>query len=158
MLWLVLYIMSIWLANWLVVTLGPVPVGLGLLAPAGVYAAGLTFTLRDLTQDSLGKRPVILAILLGALLSGALSMQLALASGTAFLLSEIADLFVYTPLRQRRWLLAVAASNVVGFVVDSTLFLFLAFGSLAFLPGQLVGKASMTILAVLVLSVYRRLR
>lgn len=149
------YIATIFAANWAIVTFGPVPVGFGLLAPAGVYFAGLAFTLRDLTQDQLGRRWTYAAIVIGALLSGALSGPLALASGAAFLVSETADLLVYTPLHERRWLVAVAASNLVGLVVDSALFLWLAFGSLAFLAGQIVGKLEMTVLAVIVLWTWR---
>ncbi len=63
------------------------------------------------------------------------------ASTTAFLLSELADLAVYTPLQRRRFVRAVIASSVIGLVVDSMVFLWLAFGSLEFLGGQIVGKA-----------------
>jgi queuosine precursor transporter len=142
------YIATIFLANWAIATFGFVPVGFGLLAPAGVYFVGLAFTLRDLTQEQLGRGWTVLAIVIGAALSALVSPQFAFASGTAFLLSETIDLLVYTPLRKRRWLLAVALSNVVGLVVDSVLFLMLAFGSLEFLAGQIVGKAWMTALAV----------
>lgn len=156
MIWLLLYAGTIVAANWAISTLGLVPVGFGLYAPAGVYFAGLAFTFRDLTQDSLGRGWTFGAILLGAALSAFLSPQLALASGLAFLVSEGLDFAVYTPLRGRHWLGAVAFSNTVGLVVDSVLFLWLAFGSLAFLPGQLVGKATMTALAVGVLWVWRK--
>ena len=152
------YIATIFAANWAIVTFGPVPVGFGLVAPAGVYFAGLAFTLRDLVQDHLGRAWTMAAIVAGALLSALVSPQFALASGTAFLLSELADFLVYTPLRRRNWLGAVAASNVMGFVTDSVLFLLLAFGSLDFLAGQLLGKAWMTLLAVLVLWPWRRQR
>ena len=150
------YIATIFLANWAIVTFGLVPVGFGLMAPAGVYFAGLAFTLRDLTQDSLGKRWTIGAIFIGAALSSFVSPQFALASGVAFLVSELADLAVYTPLKERSWLGAVALSNTVGLVLDSALFLFLAFGSLEFLAGQILAKAYMTILAVAVLWAWRR--
>lgn len=50
-----------------------------------------------------------------------------------------------------RLVAAVAASNAVGLVVDSLLFLSLAFGSLHFLPGQILAKAEMTLAAVVVL-------
>lgn len=158
MIWLAGYIGSIFLANWLVVNLGVVPVGFGLMAPAAVYAVGLAFTLRDLTQESLGTRAVFAAIVVGAVLSALLSPAIALASGVAFLFSETADLLVYTPLRHRRWLGAVVASNLVGTVIDSVLFLILAFGSLAFLPGQVVGKLTMTALAVVVVLAIRQVR
>jgi uncharacterized PurR-regulated membrane protein YhhQ (DUF165 family) len=154
---LALFIASIVGANWAIATFGIVPVGFGLMAPAGVYFAGLTFTLRDALHEVGGRRWVIAAIIGGAALSGLLAgPQLAIASGVAFLASEFSDYAVYAPLRQRSWIGAVAASNVVGTVVDSALFLWLAFGSLAFLPGQIVGKLWMTALAVVVLTVWRR--
>jgi uncharacterized PurR-regulated membrane protein YhhQ (DUF165 family) len=150
------YIASIVAANWLIQTFGVVPVGFGLAAPAGVFAAGISFTLRDLAQESAGRWWTIAAIGAGALLSlGISAPQFAVASGIAFLVSELADLAVYTPLRERHWLTAVALSNTVGLLFDSCLFLLLAFGSLDFLAGQVVGKLEMTLLAVVVLWIWR---
>src|SRR5262245_6637486 len=146
MIWLLAYITTIYAANWLIVTFGPVPVGFGLMAPAGVYAAGLAFTLRDAVQERLGRAWAVAAILIGAALSGWLSGQLAVASGVAFLVSELADFAVWTPLRRRSVAWALVASNVVGLTLDSALFLWLAFGSWEYLAGQIVGKAWMTLL------------
>jgi uncharacterized PurR-regulated membrane protein YhhQ (DUF165 family) len=70
------------------------------------------------------------------------------ASAAAFLLSEFADFAVYTPLARRRLVVAVIASSVVGLVVDSIVFLWLAFGSLEFLIGQIIGKLWMVLLAI----------
>jgi hypothetical protein len=150
------YIGTIFVANWSIHQFGMVSVGFGLIAPAGVYFAGLAFWLRDIVQDTLGKRWSIAAIVAGALFSAVLSPALALASGAAFLLSELLDLAVYTPLRQRNLYAAVAASNAVGLLVDSVLFLLLAFGSLDFLAGQVVGKAWMTLLALVLIAGYRQ--
>lgn len=152
------YIATIFAANLAITSVGIVPVGFGLLAPAGVYFAGLAFSLRDALQETLGRRWVIAAIVIGALVSASLSAQLALASGLAFLISELADFMVYSPLRERGWLGAVVASNLVGVIVDSALFLWLAFGSLEFLAGQIVGKLWMTALAVAVIYAWRRTR
>ena len=63
-------------------------------------------------------------------------------------MSELADFAVYTPLQRRRLVLAVFASSIVGLVIDSVLFLWLAFGSLEFLGGQIVGKTWMVIFAL----------
>ncbi|MDQ4045330.1 MAG: VUT family protein [Chloroflexota bacterium] len=150
------YIATVFLANWAIETYGLVSVGFGLAAPAGVYFAGLAFTLRDITQDTLGRRFVVVAILIGAAFSAIVSTDFAIASATAFLFSELFDFAVYTPLRERNWLGAVAASNVVGLIADSVLFLWIAFGSLAFLEGQIIGKLWMTVAAVAVLTVWRR--
>ena len=150
---LVVFVATVVGANWAVVTFGVVPVGFGLMAPAGVFFAGIAFTARDVLHELSGRRLVLLGILVGALLSGFLedATRLAIGSGVAFFLSEMADLFVYTPLRKRSWLGSVAASNSVGLTVDSVVFLAIAFGSLAFLPGQLVGKAYMTVGAIVLM-------
>lgn len=138
------FVATILLANWLIATFGVVPVGFGLVAPAGVYAAGLAFTLRDVVQRCLGPWAVMAAILAGGTVSLIVSPAFAVASAAAFLVSELMDLAVFTPLHRRSWLGAVVASNTVGLVVDSALFLTLAFGSLQFLAGQIVGKAWIT--------------
>ncbi len=145
------FISTVVLANWAVERYGIVPVGFGLTAPAAVYVVGIAFTLRDLLHEHLGPRWVIVGILIGAGLSAWLSPSLALASGVAFLTSELADLAIYTPLRDRGWVVALVFSNAVGIVVDSLIFLWLAFHSLEFLPGQLLGKFWMTLLAIVLL-------
>jgi hypothetical protein len=150
------YIATVWLANYLVKHYGFVSVGFGLTAPAGVYAAGIALTLRDVTQVLLGRLAVVAAIAAGAILSYSISPSLAVASATAFLLSELLDMAVYTPLERRSFLGAVLLSNTVGLIVDSVVFLWLAFSSLAFLKGQVVGKAEMTLLALPVLLLVRR--
>ncbi|MCX4417283.1 hypothetical protein OOK43_33160 [[Kitasatospora] papulosa] len=66
------------------------------------------------------------------------------------------DFAVYEPLRQRGLLLAMLASNAVGLLVDSLLFLQLAFDSLDYLPGQILGKTWMTLAAVTTLTLLRR--
>lgn len=151
------FVLTVWAANWLITTYGIVPVGFGLAAPAGVFAVGVTFTLRDALHELAGRKWVMAAIATGAVLSAFLSPSLAVASGVAFAVSELADYSVYAPLRRRSWLAAVSLSNTVGLVVDSALFLWLAFGSLDFLTGQVVGKAYMTVAAIIVIGVGRAL-
>ena len=51
-------------------------------------------------------------------------------------------------LQSRGLVLAVLASSVVGLIADSVLFLWLAFGSLDFLAGQIVGKLWMVVLSL----------
>ena len=53
-----------------------------------------------------------------------------------------------TPLARRRLVAAVVASSTAGLVVDSVVFLWLAFGSLEFLFGQIIGKLWMVLLAI----------
>lgn len=155
---LVLFALTIPAANWLIqhagttcVPRGPclVPVLPGLSAPSGVLMVGVALVLRDLVQRRLGVLVAAAAVLVGALLSAFLAPPaLVIASAAAFLVSEMADLAVYTPLARRRMVTAVLASGLVGLVVDSLLFLWLAFGSLDFLAGQVVGKAWMVLLSI----------
>jgi queuosine precursor transporter len=149
---------TIWAANWLISRYGIVDVGFGLGAPAGVYAAGAAFTLRDIAHRALGAAWVIGAVAAGAGVSWLLAPAFAVGSAVAFLASELADLAVYTPLARRTWLGALALSNTAGLAVDSALFLLLAFGSLAFFWGQAVGKAWATLIAVTVLTAIRHHR
>jgi uncharacterized PurR-regulated membrane protein YhhQ (DUF165 family) len=119
--------------------------------------AGIALVLRDLVQRRLGVVASSLAILAGAALSALLAPPaLVIASAVAFLLSEFADLGVYTPLARRGLVLAVIASGVAGLVVDSIVFLWLAFGSLDFLSGQVVGKAWMVLLSIPLVAWLRR--
>lgn len=158
MIWLAAYVLSIVAANVALVVFGLVPVGFGLMAPAGVYAVGLTFTLRDAVHERYGALGSILAVLVGGAVSYLVSPSFAAASTITFLVSEMADLAVYAPIRRHHWLTAVAASNTVGLVVDSALFLWLAFGSLDFLAGQIVGKLAVTLVTVAGLWLLRQQR
>ena len=138
-------------ANWLTNRYGFVPVGFGLTATAGTYAAGLSFGVRDALHEAGGRWIVLAAIVAGAGLSAFVSPSLALASGVAFLVAETADLAVYEPLRRRRWVSAVIASNVVGSLVDTVVFLHLAgFPIRDAIAGQMVGKALMIAPALMV--------
>jgi uncharacterized PurR-regulated membrane protein YhhQ (DUF165 family) len=158
-LFLVLFALTIPAANWLIGHVGTacvtpqgpcvVPVAPGVMAPSGVMLIGVALVLRDLVQRRLGTGLSALAILFGSALSALLApASLVVASATAFLLSEFADLAVYTPLARRRLVAAVVASSLVGLIVDSIVFLWLAFGSLEFLPGQVVGKSWMLLLSI----------
>ncbi|QGZ53299.1 VUT family protein (plasmid) [Streptomyces sp. QHH-9511] len=146
------YIATIPAANVLVAHYGAVPIGFGLAAPAGVFMVGLALVLRDLVHEYGGRWLVVGAIAAGTGLSYLLAdPTLATASAVAFAVAELADMYVYTQLRQQGMLSAVVASNAIGLVIDSVLFLHLAFGSLEYLPGQIVAKAEMTMVAVALL-------
>lgn len=145
------YLGSIVAANWLTAHYGFVPVGFGLAATAGTYAAGLAFVARDSVQDTAGRAGVLAVLACGAGLSWWLSTPaLAVASGVAFGLSELVDMAVYTPLRRRGYVRAAVASNVVGSVVDTFVFLSIAGFGLAppVVGGQLVGKTWVTVVVV----------
>lgn len=137
-------------ANWLIGNVGTtcipdgpclVPVGFGLMAPSGVLMIGLALVLRDWLHELAGWRASAGAVVLGAALSLLVSPPaIAVASATALLFAEMADLAVYARLRERSKPLAVVASQVVGAAIDSALFVWIAFGSLEFSAGTTLAK------------------
>lgn len=166
---LVAYLLTIPLANYFVTHVGEapafpggphtVPVGFGYDAPSGVLWIGVALVVRDAVQGTLGRLWVLAAIAAGALLSFPVApAAVAGASAAAFAVSELADFAVYTPLSERRLYLAVLASGIVGAVIDSLLFLQLAFGSTRFWQGNTLGKIWMSLAALPVLFLIRRLK
>lgn len=148
------YVATIPAANWAVTAWPEAPVGFGLVAPAGVYFVGIALVLRDLVRERAGREASLAAIAVGTLLSFWLAdPRFAMASAAAFAVAETMDFAVYEPLRQRSLPLAMLASNAVGLLADSLIFLWLAFASFEYLPGQLLGKTWMTLGAVAVIAV-----
>lgn len=109
--------------------------------------AGLTMAARDFVHDAHGRTVSFALVVVGAAISAFLAAPaVALASLVAFLLAETLDLLVYVPVRERIGRPAgIAVSGVVGSVVDSLVFLTIAFGSLAFFPAQVAGKVAATL-------------
>jgi hypothetical protein len=157
---IVAYLGSVILANWLTTRYGFIPVGFGYTATAGTYAAGGALVVRDLCQDAVGRLGVAVLIVTGALLSLLVADHaIAIASGTAFLIAETADMTIYTPLRIRGqfggrwWQAAVLAGAAVGAVLDTIVFLSIAFGRSAVpaaLPGQLVAKGEVVLVLLMI--------
>lgn len=155
------YALTITAANWLTTRYGLVPVGFGLITTAGTYAAGAALLLRDVVQDLCGWRWVLAGIAAGAVLTAVTSPALAVASTVAFLLAELLDTAVYTPLRNRGWARAALLSGIVGAVADT--YAFLALAGFPITPqtvgGQLVGKVAWaTVLPVLAVVIVRQVR
>ena len=166
LIFLALFCLTIPAANWMIGNVGTVcppkqpcliPVAPGLMAPSGVMMIGIALVLRDLVQRRLGIEFGIAAIIAGAAISAGLAPPaLVWASAVAFLLSEFVDFAIYTPLARRRLVTAVVLSSAVGLVIDSVVFLWLAFGSLEFLLGQIVGKGWMVLLSIPFVVLLRR--
>lgn len=152
-------------ANWMIVNIGQcipdgpclIPVGFGLMAPSGVLMVGIALALRDAVHSFLGAKFALIAIAVGVAFSAAVAPpSLVLASAVAFMLSELSDFAVYAPIRRKSLPTAVMASGIVGSAVDSAVFLWIAFGSLDFIAGQIVGKVEMTIACAVVAFIFQR--
>ena len=161
------YLGSILAAAWAVTHVGTqydphgphvLPVWPSIEAPSGVYVVGVTPVLRDLLQHRVSKGAMFALIVVGTTLAAFVSPAVAVASGLAFAASESVDYAVFSALQKHGTYRAIAASNAVALVVDSVLFLAIAFGSLAFVEGQVIGKALSTVAAIGVLFLIGRAR
>jgi uncharacterized PurR-regulated membrane protein YhhQ (DUF165 family) len=160
---LLAYAGTVPLANWMISNVGTqqfpdgphtIPVGFGFDAPSGVLAIGVSLAARDAVHRLAGRRVALAAIAIGVLLSFVLaSPALAAASAFAFALGELIDFAVYVPLSHRSLPAAILASGVAGAVVDSLVFLQIAFGSSMFWQGQVLGKVWVAGLAALAVAV-----
>lgn len=162
------YAATIPAANWMIgnvgtecVAQGPctIPVGFGLMAPSGVLMVGLALVLRDAVQEIGGPMVSLMAVAIGGAISWLVAPPaLVAASVAAFTLSELVDFLIYTPLRRRQLATAVIAGSLAGSIIDSAVFLYIAFGSLAFIEGQILGKLWMSFAAIPLVYLARRAR
>ena len=158
--------------------------------PAGVFIYGVTFTWRDLIHRRLGKAAAVTMVWVAAAVNVlmvlyfiatitlppssfwhyqdayrvilGLTPRIAIASIIAEIVSELVDTEVYHYLR-RRPALAVLGSNAVSLIVDSAVFVTLAFGGLIptagivmLAKGQTVAKAVITVLSLPLIYVVRQ--
>lgn len=154
------------IANWLIQNVGVVcrgpngpcliPVGFGYMSPSGVLVIGFAFIMRDFVHRRLGAVWALIAIAGGTIFSALFSPpHLVIASSLAFLFAELMDFAVYAPLQRRRLVLAIVASSIVGIIIDSIMFLYIAFGSIDLLPGSILGKGWAIVLATPLVYLFR---
>jgi uncharacterized PurR-regulated membrane protein YhhQ (DUF165 family) len=122
--WTALYVAAIVLVNWMFTSIAPWPTALGDLYLANIVV-GFVFVLRDYAQRELGHR-VLLATAVGGVLTWFMvDPAIAIASITAFILSESADWGVYSflrrPLSQR-----ILYSSLIAIPLDTLAFQYLA--------------------------------
>ena len=158
------YLACIPAANWMIGHVGTVqfpggphtiPVGFGYVAPSGVLLIGAALAARDMVQRLAGKLPVLVAIAIGIGLSYLVNPAIATASAVAFGLGELADFAIFTPLSERSLPAAVIASGVIGGIIDTFVFLQIAFGSTQFWQGQVIGKTAMAVAGGLIIWIAR---
>ena len=122
--WTVLYIASIVLVNWLFTAIAPWPTPLGDLYLA-TFAVGAIFVLRDYAQRETGHYILFATAVAGVLTWFMVDPTIAVASITAFMLSELADWAVYSllrrPLSQR-----ILISSMIALPLDTLAFLHLS--------------------------------
>jgi queuosine precursor transporter len=122
--WVAVYIVSIVLVNWLFVAVAPWPTVFGDLYLANVVV-GFVFVLRDYGQRQVGHKILLATLVAGIITYFMVDPVIALASLTAFVLSETTDWAIYSftrrPLQQR-----ILLSSLVAVPLDTLAFQFLA--------------------------------
>lgn len=114
-------------------------VNLGDLFTWGAFTYPIAFLVTDLTNRQFGpaiaRRVVIAGFIVGVTMSFWTSVpRIAIASGTAFLIGQLLDVYLFNHLRRQSWWRAPLAGSVAGSVIDTILFFVIAFSaSMAFL-------------------------
>ncbi len=127
-------------------------------APSGVMFAGLAFVLRDILQRMAGLSVSLIAVVCGTVLSYLfVDERLAIAGSIAYFLSEITDTSVYSYLQKYNLIVAIFISACTGLLIDSLVFLHLAFHSYQFLTGQIIGKLWVVILSIPIIQFSRKM-
>lgn len=124
--WPVMYLLSILLGNVFVILFGIVKFA-GLTFPAGVVFIGLTFSFRDFVQRKWGDWACWIWMVLATIITFFLNQRIALASVSAFIISEAVDwfFFKYLKLTLRK---RIMFSNLFSCPLDSAIFVTIAFG------------------------------
>lgn len=146
------------LSNWLV----QYPIGDWLTW--GAFSYPLVFLVSDLTNRAVGPQAArrvawvgfAIAVVVSALLA---PWRIAVASGCAFIFSQLMDIVVFNRWRRQSWWKAPLIGSLVASVIDTAVFFFLAFAGsgvdwLQLAAGDLSVKALM---ALLLLAPYRAL-
>ena len=122
--WVVLYVVCIVLVNWTFTVLAPWSTPLGDLYIANVIV-GFVFVLRDYAQREVGHKILLATLVAGVITYFMVDPAIAVASITAFVISEMADWAIYSftkrPLQSR-----ILISSLVSVPLDTLAFQHLA--------------------------------
>lgn len=138
--WVLAYIVAIVGLNWLFIVLPPLATPFGDLYLA-TFVVGAVFVLRDYAQRQIGHYVLLATLFAGVLTWFMVDPALAVASITAFAISEMADwaIFSFTrrPLQQR-----ILVSSLISVPLDTFAFLYLSgFLTPASFTTELLSKA-----------------
>lgn len=138
--WVTLYVAAIVLVNWMFTAIAPWATPLGDLYLANVVV-GFVFVLRDYAQRELGHYVLIATLFAGIITYFMVDPAIAIASITAFFLSEMVDWAIYSfskrPIHQR-----ILISSIVAVPLDTLTFQYLAgYLTPAAFPTEVLSKA-----------------
>ena len=100
----------------------------------GAFTYPFAFLVTDLTNRNYGPAAARKVVYAGFAIAVILSIwlatpRIAIASGSAFIVAQLIDVFVFDRLRERIWWQAPLISSIIGSVIDTVLFFSLAFAA-----------------------------
>lgn len=110
------------------------PFGLADLLTWGAFTYPIAFLVTDLTNRKFGPKTARLIVLVGFAIAVILSIwlatpRIAIASGSAFLIAQFLDVFIFNRLRRDAWWKAPLTSSFLGSSLDTVIFFSLAFAA-----------------------------
>lgn len=128
----------------------------------GAFTYPVVFLVTDLTNRAVGAQAARRVAWIGFAVAVALSLllapwRIAVASGTAFILSQLMDISVFNKLRRSSWWQAPLFGSIVASVLDTLVFFFVAFAGTE-LDWRLLAAGDLGVkwlMAVVLLAPYR---
>jgi len=105
----------------------------------GAFSYPIAFLITDLANRSYGvkvaKKIVYFGFFLGVVLtlyfstnfSDLISIRIAIGSGSAFLIAQFVDIYIFDTLRKKVWFLAPLGSSIIGSIIDTFIFFSISF-------------------------------
>ena len=113
--------------------------GLSDILTYGAFTYPIAFLITDLANRSFGKEIAKKIVYFGFFIgisftlffstnfSDTISIRIAIGSGTAFIISQRLDVYIFDKLRKKYWFIPPLASSINGSVIDTFLFFTIAF-------------------------------
>ena len=113
--------------------------GLSEILTYGAFTYPMAFLITDLANRSFGKEIAKKIVYFGFFIgisftlffstnfSDTISIRIAIGSGTAFIISQRLDVYIFDKLRKKYWFIPPLASSINGSVIDTFLFFTIAF-------------------------------
>ena len=113
--------------------------GLSEILTYGAFTYPMAFLITDLANRSFGKELAKKIVYFGFFIgisftlffstnfSDTISIRIAIGSGTAFIISQRLDVYIFDKLRKKYWFIPPLASSINGSVIDTFLFFSIAF-------------------------------
>ena len=127
----------------------------------GAFTYPICFLVTDMTnrlfEAKAARQVVYSGFVFGVLISLIVDIRIAIASGCAFLISQLIDIYIFDKLRNLNWWRAPLVSSVFGSVIDTALFFSIAFANTAlpWMTWAIGDFGAKLIMAILLLPIFK---